>query len=50
LGFWSLPTSEYPEIANRAEQLLQLYSDQRNAQVFDLFVDLLLPYMFRAFF
>jgi hypothetical protein len=27
-----------------------LYNDQRNAQVFYLFIYLLLPYMFRAFF
>jgi hypothetical protein len=29
---------------------MKLYKDQRNAQVFNLFVYLLLPYMFRAFF
>jgi hypothetical protein len=29
---------------------LKLYNDQRNAQVFNLFMYLLLPYMFRAFF
>jgi hypothetical protein len=27
-----------------------LYNDQRNAQVFNLFIYLLLPYVFRAFF
>jgi hypothetical protein len=26
-----------------------MYNDQRNAQVFNLFIYLLLPYMFRAF-
>jgi hypothetical protein len=30
--------------------LLILYNDQRNAQVFNLFIYLLLPDMFRAFF
>jgi hypothetical protein len=29
---------------------MELYNDQRNAQIFNLFVYLLLPYMFRAFF
>jgi hypothetical protein len=29
---------------------LKLYNDQRNAQVFNLFIYLILPYMFRAFF
>jgi hypothetical protein len=29
---------------------LQLYNDQHNAQVFNLFIYLLLPYMFQAFF
>jgi hypothetical protein len=29
---------------------MKLYNNQRNAQVFDLFVYLPLPYMFRAFF
>jgi hypothetical protein len=29
---------------------LKLYNDQRNAQVFNLFIHLLLPYIFRAFF
>jgi hypothetical protein len=29
---------------------IKLYNDQRNAQVFNLFINLLLPYMFRAFF
>jgi hypothetical protein len=29
---------------------MKLYIDQRNAQVFNLFIYLLLPYMFRAFF
>jgi hypothetical protein len=29
---------------------MKLYTDQRNAQVFNLFIYLLLPYMFRAFF
>jgi hypothetical protein len=29
---------------------MKLYNDQRNAQVFNLFVYLLLPYMFRAFY
>jgi hypothetical protein len=28
----------------------KLYNDQRNAQVFNLFIYLLLPYMFQAFF
>jgi hypothetical protein len=28
----------------------KLYNDQRNAQVFSLFIYLLLPYMFRALF
>jgi hypothetical protein len=28
---------------------LKLYNDKRNAQVFNLFIYLLLPYMFRAF-
>jgi hypothetical protein len=31
-------------------QMANLYNDQRNAQVFNLFIYLLLPYMFRAFF
>jgi hypothetical protein len=30
--------------------IISLYNDQRNAQVFNLFIYLLLPYMFRAFF
>jgi hypothetical protein len=29
---------------------LYVYNDQRNARVFNLFIHLLLPYMFRAFF
>jgi hypothetical protein len=29
---------------------IKLYNDQRNAHVFKLFIYLLLPYMFRAFF
>jgi hypothetical protein len=29
---------------------IKLYNDQRNAHVFNLFIYLLLPYMFRAFF
>jgi hypothetical protein len=29
---------------------MKLYNEQRNAQVFNLFIYLLLPYMFRAFF
>jgi hypothetical protein len=29
---------------------MKLHNDQRNAQVFSLFIYLLLPYMFRAFF
>jgi hypothetical protein len=29
---------------------MKLYNDQRDAQVFNLFIYLLLPYMFRAFF
>jgi hypothetical protein len=29
---------------------MKLYNDQRNAQVFNVFIYLLLPYMFRAFF
>jgi hypothetical protein len=29
---------------------MKLHNDQRNAQVFNLFIYLLLPYMFRAFF
>jgi hypothetical protein len=29
---------------------MKLYNDQRNAQVCNLFIYLLLPYMFRAFF
>jgi hypothetical protein len=29
---------------------LKLYNDQRNAQGFNSFINLLLPYMFRAFF
>jgi hypothetical protein len=29
---------------------MKLYNGQRNAQVFNLFIYLLLPYMFRAFF
>jgi hypothetical protein len=29
---------------------MKLYKVQRNAQVFNLFDDLLLPYIFRAFF
>jgi hypothetical protein len=28
---------------------MNLYNDQRNEQVFNLFIYLLLPYMFRAF-
>jgi hypothetical protein len=38
-------------IANQAgNKQLTLYNDQPNAQVFNLFIYLLLPYMFRAFF
>jgi hypothetical protein len=29
---------------------MKLYNRQRNAQGFNLFINLLLPYMFRAFF
>jgi hypothetical protein len=29
---------------------MKLYNDQRNAQVLNLFIYLLLPYIFRAFF
>jgi hypothetical protein len=29
---------------------MKLYNDQRNAHVFNLFIYLLLPYMFRALF
>jgi hypothetical protein len=29
---------------------MKLYNDQRNVQVFNLFINLLLLYMFRAFF
>jgi hypothetical protein len=29
---------------------MKLYNNQRNAQAFNLFIYLLLPYMFRAFF
>jgi hypothetical protein len=29
---------------------MKLYNDQRSAKVFNLFIYLLLPYMFRAFF
>jgi hypothetical protein len=29
---------------------MKMYNDQRNAQVFNLFIYLLQPYMFRAFF
>jgi uncharacterized membrane protein YhdT len=29
---------------------MKLYNDQRNALVFNLFINLLLPYMCRAFF
>jgi hypothetical protein len=29
---------------------MELYNDQRNAQVFNLFIYLLLRYMFRAFY
>jgi hypothetical protein len=29
---------------------MKLYNDQRNAQVLNLFIYLLLPYMLRAFF
>jgi hypothetical protein len=31
------------------EYAVNLYNDQRNAQVFNVFINLLLPYMFRAF-
>jgi hypothetical protein len=34
-------------LATRSE--VNLYNDQRNAQVFNLFTYLLLPYMFRDF-
>jgi hypothetical protein len=30
--------------------LVKLYNDQRNAQIFNLFIYLLLSYMFRAFY
>jgi hypothetical protein len=29
---------------------MKMYNDQRNAQVFNLFINLFLPYMFWAFF
>jgi hypothetical protein len=29
---------------------MKMYNDERNAQVFNLFIYLLLPYMFQAFF
>jgi hypothetical protein len=29
---------------------MKLYNEQRNAQVFNLFIYLILPYMFRAFY
>jgi hypothetical protein len=34
----------------RWEDYIKLYNDQRNVQVCNLFIYLLLPYMFRAFF
>jgi hypothetical protein len=36
--------------AYKHEYTLKLYNDQTNAQGFSLFIYLLLPYMFRAFF
>jgi hypothetical protein len=43
IGLW-LPSRK------KRYSTLKLYNDQRNAQVFNLFIYLLLPYMFRAFF
>jgi hypothetical protein len=38
-----------PCIASNKARLLKLYNDKRNAQVLNLFIYLLLPYMFRDF-
>jgi hypothetical protein len=46
-------TDEASEIFHVVRTLyfgMKLYNDQCNAQVFNLFIYLLLPYMFRAFF
>jgi hypothetical protein len=44
-------TSVHLQVAHPVSMLkLKLYNEQRNAQVFNLFMYLLLFYMFRAFF
>jgi hypothetical protein len=40
----------YVEVEFQTSVKIKLYNDQRNAQVFNLFNYLFLPYMFRAFF
>jgi hypothetical protein len=38
------------QVANKVNTGIKLYNDQRKAQVFNLSIYLLVPYMFRAFF
>jgi hypothetical protein len=44
---WTPQQTEHPAILSLC--ILKLFSDQHNAQVFNLFICFLLPYMFRAF-
>jgi ribosomal protein L37E len=53
---YALNCSEYTQcvtifyVVRTAHFGMKMYNDQRNAQVFNLFIYLRLPYMFRAFF
>jgi hypothetical protein len=46
----SLIVSDIFYVAWSVDFVMKLYNDQRNSQVFNLFIYLLLPYVFRAFF
>jgi hypothetical protein len=48
--FWCRMTAAFFYVVRTVHFGMKLYNDQRNAQVFNLFINLLLPYMFRAFF
>jgi hypothetical protein len=47
---FSVDTTAVQSVREYSSYLLKLYNDQRNAHVFNLFIHLLLPYMFQAFF
>jgi hypothetical protein len=44
------PLQRISTLVGQQNSTLKLYIDQRNAQVYNLFIYLLLSYMFRAFF